>query len=90
MTRAVGPLWTRQKAISKPERKWMMQRTICLLMICCFVSGCVNVTPGRGEAICDGTRAARADHAAALAETVDAVALRTGAALIAQLDAGCR
>lgn len=67
-----------------------MLRIACLLTICGFVSGCVSVTPGRGEAVCDGTRVSRADHAAALAETVDAVALRTGAALIAQIDAGCR
>lgn len=67
-----------------------MQRTICLLMICSFVSACVNVTPGRGEAICDGTRAARAAHAAALAETPNTRALRSGAALIAMIDAGCK
>ena len=66
-----------------------MQRTICLLMICSFVSGCVSVTPGRGEAVCDGTRAARADHAAALADTQDERALMTGARLIGLLDAGC-
>jgi len=47
------------------------------------------VIPTSGDALCDGTRAARAAHAAALAETADEAALRTGAALIALIDAGC-
>jgi len=47
------------------------------------------VIPTSGDAICSGTRAARAAHAAALAETADEAALRTGAALIALIDAGC-
>ena len=62
---------------------------VSILFIASISASCTTI-PTSGSAICDGTRAARADHAAALAETVDAVALRTGAALIAQLDAGCR
>ena len=52
-------------------------------------SGCVSATPGSLDASCDGTRQARADHAAALAVTTDENALRTGAVLISKIDAGC-
>ena len=52
-------------------------------------SGCVSVTPTSGDAICAGTRDARADHAAALADTQDERALMTGARLIKLIDAGC-
>lgn len=55
-----------------------------------FATACVNVTPTSGEAICSGTRAARADHAAALADTQDERVLMTGARLIGLIDAGCR
>jgi len=48
------------------------------------------VTPASNEALCDGTRQARADHAAALAASPDDNAVETGARLIAQIDAGCR
>ena len=59
-------------------------------MILAFcVSGCVSATPGSLDAMCDATRQARADHAAALAETTDETALRTGAVLISKIDAGC-
>ncbi len=51
-----------------------------------FASGCVSVSH---EAICTGTRAATADHAAALAVSLDDRAVITGGALIAQLDEGC-
>jgi hypothetical protein len=54
-----------------------------------FVTACVSATPRSGDAICDGTRAARADLAQALAETQDERALMTGARLIGLLDAGC-
>lgn len=55
-----------------------------------FATGCVTATQTSGDAICDGTRAARADHAAVLAETPDVAALQTGARLIRQIDAACR
>jgi len=41
------------------------------------------------DAICDGTRAARADLAAALAVSPDDRAVVSGARLIRQMDAGC-
>ncbi len=61
---------------------WMMILPLC-------VSGCVNATPTSLDAVCSGTRAARASHAAALADTQDERALMTGARLIGLLDAGC-
>ena len=54
-----------------------------------FVSGCVSATPTSGDAICSATRAARAEHAAALADTQDNRVLMTGARLIRLVDAGC-
>lgn len=54
-----------------------------------FGTGCVNATQTSGDAICTGTRAARADHAAALADTQDERVLMTGARLISLIDAGC-
>ena len=54
-----------------------------------FANGCVTATPTSGDAICTGTRAARADHAAALADTQDERVLMTGARLVALIDAGC-
>jgi hypothetical protein len=41
------------------------------------------------EALCEGTRAARADHAAALADTPDNAVAISGANLIELLDAAC-
>ncbi|MBL8561416.1 MAG: hypothetical protein JNN06_03965 [Gemmobacter sp.] len=49
----------------------------------------MTATPTSGDAICTGTRAARADHAAALADTQDERVLMTGARLVALIDAGC-
>lgn len=50
---------------------------------------CVSGMPVGGDALCDGTRLARADHAAALAaEGSDRVVI-TGARLIQLIDAGC-
>ena len=42
------------------------------------------------SALCDGTKAARAAHAAALAEDDDDRAVLTGAYLIDLIDAGCK
>ena len=54
-----------------------------------FVTACVSVTPTSGDALCGGTRAARADHANALADSPDDRAVVTGARLIGLIDAGC-
>jgi len=61
-----------------------------MLTLTSCVTACVSATPGRHEALCDGTRAARADHAAALAASADDSAVVTGARLIRLIDAGCR
>lgn len=72
---------------------WPTQRRLLLAnLLVVFVSGCVSVAPTLPKTIdpvCPGTRAARADLAAALAETQDERALRTGAALIDLIDARC-
>lgn len=54
-----------------------------------LVSACAPVTQGSLEAACDATRAARADHAAALAASPDDAAVVTGDLLIRQIDAAC-
>lgn len=57
-----------------------------------FASGCASVPPepaDQPDPVCDGTRAARAELAAALAETQDERALMAGAALIDLVDARC-
>jgi hypothetical protein len=61
---------------------WAMTLPLC-------VSGCVSATQNSADAICSGTRDARADHAAALADTQDERTLMTGARLIRLLDSGC-
>jgi hypothetical protein len=55
-----------------------------------FATGCVSVTQTSGDALCGGTRAARAAHAAALADSPDDRAVVTGTRLIELIDAGCR
>lgn len=70
----------------------MLMRLLCMTLLTLPVSGCVSETPAPVDpspVICVGTRAARADLAAALADTQDARALMAGAALIDLLDAGC-
>jgi hypothetical protein len=57
------------------------------LMLTLPVTGCVS--GAIGEAICDGTEAARTEHAAALADDGGPLSLVTGARLIQLLDAGC-
>jgi uncharacterized protein YceK len=52
-----------------------------------LLSGCVSVNSA--DAICDGTRQARADHAAALVRDGGPLSLVTGQALISKIDAGC-
>ena len=63
-----------------------------LILLLPLVSGCVSATPAPVDApdpVCAGTRAARADLAAALAETPDERALLAGARLIDLIDARC-
>jgi len=68
-----------------------IKRTLTLpLLLGLLVSGCVNGSGISDSAICDGTRQARAEHAAALAQSADDRAVVTGAALIDLIDAGCR
>ena len=64
-------------------------RLIMAMTLTLLAAGCVSGTKTSGEALCDGSRAARADHAAALADTQDERVLMTGARLIGLLDAGC-
>ena len=52
-----------------------------------LASGCATVSSP--NAICDGTVALRDTHAEALLADGGDVSVRTGAALIAALDAGC-
>lgn len=69
-----------------------LTRLLALSLLTVSVSACVSEAPppvNLTPAICTGSRAARADHAAALAETQDERVLMTGAALIDVLDAGC-
>lgn len=67
-----------------------MLKSMRLLMLGALLTGCVSATRGAiDSAICDGTRKARADHAAALVEDGGPLSLVTGAALIMQIDAGC-
>lgn len=54
-----------------------------------LLTGCATATPNSADAICDGTRKARADHAAALVRDGGPLSLVTGQALISKIDAGC-
>jgi hypothetical protein len=53
-----------------------------------FSGGCVSAQ--NDSAICDGTTAARSEHAAALADDGGPRSMVTGARLIRLVDAGCR
>jgi hypothetical protein len=67
-----------------------MQRNAMLwIAMTLFVAACTPAALAPHSALCDGTRAARTAHAAALANTTDTATLRTGALLIYQIDAGC-
>lgn len=59
------------------------------LILMMLATGCVPAIRMSGDAICDGTRTARADHAAALADEASDRVVVTGARLIDLLDAGC-
>jgi len=65
----------------------MMQKLLWVTILALCVSGCVS--GASNEALCDGTRAARDDHAAALATAEPDSVVVTGARLIRLIDAGC-
>ena len=64
-------------------------RLIMAMTLTLLAAGCVSGTKTSGEALCDGSRAARADHAEVLAVSPDDRAVVSGARLIAVIDAGC-
>ena len=68
----------------------MMQKLLWATILPCLLSGCVPGQRIPSEALCDGTRTARANHAAALAVSPDDRAVVTGARLIALVDEGCK
>lgn len=63
--------------------KWMIWAILALP-----VAGCVS--GASGNALCDGTEAARREHAEALAVDGGDRSVVTGAQLIRLMDAGCR
>ena len=65
-----------------------MRQTILVMILLSFVSGCVNVV--NQQAVCDGTSAARTEHANALALDGGDKSVVTGAKLIASIDAACK
>ena len=70
----------------------MHKRLLWASLLIAFANGCTSVPPppvDRPDPVCDGTRAARANLAAVLAETQDERALMAGAALIDLIDARC-
>lgn len=70
----------------------MLKRLLYLSLLIGSVSGCVSAPPEpdeRPDPVCDGSRAARAELAGALAETQDERALMAGAVLIDIIDARC-
>lgn len=71
--------------MSKHASGWM--RSVACLMLTLPATGCVSVASG--NALCDGTEAARTEHAAALADDGGPLSVVTGARLIQLLDAGC-
>lgn len=64
-----------------------MRRLFLILMM--PAAACVSAPPN-DSAICQATRQARADHAAAIAEEASDRAAVTGANLITLIDEGCR
>ena len=58
--------------------------TLAFLEAGCSIATATNLDP-----VCDGTRKARADHAAALAVSPDEAAVKTGTRLVALIDSGC-
>lgn len=58
----------------------------CLMLM---LPGCSSKIAANESAICDGTEAARTDHAAALAQDGGDLSVVTGATLIQKIDAAC-
>lgn len=77
----------------RPSQGWpMLTRLLALSLLIGSASGCAPVTLAPDDqtpAICTGSRAARADLAAALADTQDERVLMAGARLVDVLDQGC-
>ena len=71
--------------MSKRENAWT--RLLVCLTLTLPVTGCVSAVSG--DAICAGTKEARTEHAAALADDGGPLSLVTGARLIRLIDAGC-
>lgn len=76
-----------RRPIETRASAWMLWGVAAMLMM--LAAGCAPATRTSGDAICDGTRAARADLAQALAASADDQAVVAGARLIEQVDAGC-
>lgn len=66
----------------------MLKPSLTILSLT-FASGCVTA-PGSLEGYCAASEPAVKAHAAALADTPDELALRTGDLVIRQRDAACR
>lgn len=71
--------------MQRRARTWT--RLAACLMLTLPVTGCVSA--GKGKAICDGSAAARSEHAAALVKDGGPLSLVSGAHLIRLIDAGC-
>jgi len=72
------------------QPKGCKMRTLLWVMIpMSFAISCAPAIQTSGDALCGGSRAARAEHAAALAASPDDRAVVTGARLISLIDAGC-
>ncbi|MFC0280321.1 hypothetical protein ACFOHK_08130 [Falsigemmobacter intermedius] len=63
-----------------------MRKAIWATILALCVTGCVRVDQ---TAVCDGSRLARAEHAAALAQDGGDRSVVTGARLIRLIDVGC-
>lgn len=74
-----------QRIIVTQDGGWTMRKSMALTLTL-LVTGCVRVDPA---AICDGSRQARAEHAAALAVDGGERSVMTGVALMQAIDAGC-
>lgn len=76
-----------QRPIETRASAWMLWALAGMLMM--LAGACTPATRTSGDAICDGTRTARADLAQALAASADDQAVVAGARLIELIDAGC-
>lgn len=67
----------------------MMPRSMAMILLL-LASGCSTTQIRSGDAICDGTRQARADLARALLDDGGDQSVVAGQVLLAQLQAACR